>query len=82
TRKDFAPSWDCLRRVGNMSSASVLLVLEDFMLNRRPPAGTYSILAATGRRGKGSRGYDYENYEGNGIRLSSWAFGSSQLAEP
>ncbi|MEO6828320.1 MAG: 3-oxoacyl-[acyl-carrier-protein] synthase III C-terminal domain-containing protein, partial [Acidobacteriaceae bacterium] len=48
TRKDFAPSWDCLRRVGNMSSASVLLVLEDFMLNRRPPAGTYSILAAMG----------------------------------
>jgi alkylresorcinol/alkylpyrone synthase len=48
TRKDFAASWECLRRVGNMSSASVLLVLEDFMTNRRPAAGTYSVLAAVG----------------------------------
>lgn len=48
TREAFAASWDCLRRMGNMSSASVLLVLEDFMLNRRPPAGTHSILAAVG----------------------------------
>jgi alkylresorcinol/alkylpyrone synthase len=48
TRETFAPSWDCLRRAGNVSSASVLLVLEDFMLNRRPAKGTYSILAAMG----------------------------------
>ncbi|MGC1782040.1 MAG: 3-oxoacyl-[acyl-carrier-protein] synthase III C-terminal domain-containing protein [Acidobacteriaceae bacterium] len=48
TRETFAPSWDCLRRKGNMSSASVLLVLEDFMMNHRPAAGTYSILAAVG----------------------------------
>ena len=41
-------SWECLRRVGNLSSASVLLVLEEFMLHRRPPAGTYSLLAAMG----------------------------------
>ncbi len=47
-REAFAPSWDCLRRAGNMSSASVLLVLEDFMMNHRPAAGTYSILAAVG----------------------------------
>ena len=47
-REAFAPSWDCLRDNGNMSSASVLLVLEDYMLNRRPAADTYSILAAVG----------------------------------
>src|SRR5258708_5667394 len=41
-------SWDCLRRIGNLSSASVLFVLEDAMLNRRPPAGTLSLLAAMG----------------------------------
>ena len=41
-------SWDSLRGVGNLSSASVLLVLEEFMLHRRPPEGTYSLLAAMG----------------------------------
>jgi alkylresorcinol/alkylpyrone synthase len=41
-------SWECLRRTGNLSSASVLLVLEDDMLHRRPQAGTYSLLAAMG----------------------------------
>lgn len=41
-------SWDCLRQVGNLSSVSVLLVLEHFMTRQRPPAGSYSILAAMG----------------------------------
>jgi alkylresorcinol/alkylpyrone synthase len=41
-------SWACLRRMGNLSSASVLMVLEEVMLHRRPAAGTYSILAAMG----------------------------------
>ncbi|HLK18261.1 MAG TPA: 3-oxoacyl-[acyl-carrier-protein] synthase III C-terminal domain-containing protein [Bryobacteraceae bacterium] len=41
-------SWECLRRTGNLSSASVLLVLEEVMMRRRPAAGTYSILAAMG----------------------------------
>jgi len=41
-------SWDCLRRTGNLSSASVLLVLEEVMMKRRPAPGTYSILAAMG----------------------------------
>jgi alkylresorcinol/alkylpyrone synthase len=41
-------SWDCLRRTGNLSSASVLVVLEEVMTKRRPAAGTYSILAAMG----------------------------------
>ena len=41
-------SWDCLRRTGNLSSASVLFVLEEVMMKRRPAPGTYSILAAMG----------------------------------
>jgi len=41
-------SWDCLRRTGNLSSAYVLLVLEEFMTKRRPAPGTYGILAAMG----------------------------------
>jgi alkylresorcinol/alkylpyrone synthase len=41
-------SWDVLRRTGNLSSASVLLVLEEIMNRRRPPAGTWSVLAAMG----------------------------------
>lgn len=43
-----AASWNCLRKVGNISSVSVLLVLEEFMGRRRPPEGSYSILAAMG----------------------------------
>ncbi len=41
-------SWDCLRRTGNLSSASVLFVLEETMQNRRPEPGTWGILAAMG----------------------------------
>jgi alkylresorcinol/alkylpyrone synthase len=41
-------SWDCLARAGNLSSASVLMVLEEIMQHRRPPAGTWSVLAAMG----------------------------------
>ncbi|MGH9469744.1 MAG: type III polyketide synthase [Terriglobia bacterium] len=46
-KKALAVSWDVLRRVGNLSSASVLLVLEEVM-RERPPAGTYGLLAAMG----------------------------------
>jgi alkylresorcinol/alkylpyrone synthase len=45
---DLDPSWDSLRRVGNLSSASVLLVLEDIVANRRPPPGTLGVLVAMG----------------------------------
>ena len=45
---DLAVSWECLRRTGNLSSASVLCVLEQFMIKKRPEAGTWSILAAMG----------------------------------
>jgi alkylresorcinol/alkylpyrone synthase len=41
-------SWDCLRRVGNLSSASVLVVLEEFLTRRRGAPGSYSLLAAMG----------------------------------
>jgi len=43
-----AVSWDCLNKVGNISSVSVLLVLEDVIENHRPEPGTYSILGAMG----------------------------------
>ena len=43
-----AASWDVLRRTGNLSSASVLLVLEEIMNRRRPPSGTWGVLAAMG----------------------------------
>lgn len=41
-------SWDCLRRTGNLSSSSVLFVLEEVFKNRRPAAGTWSLLGAMG----------------------------------
>jgi len=41
-------SWNCLKKVGNLSSASVLVVLEDVMRNRRPEPGTLGVLAAMG----------------------------------
>jgi len=41
-------SWDSLRQVGNISSVSVLLVLEEVMNHHRPAPGTLSLLAAMG----------------------------------
>lgn len=48
TEKDLAASWNCLKKVGNISSTSVLLVLEDVFTHRRPAPGALSILAAMG----------------------------------
>ncbi len=48
TEKDLEASWECLRKVGNISSTSVLLVLEDVYRHRRPEPGALSILAAMG----------------------------------
>ncbi len=45
---ELAASWECLRRTGNLSSASVLLVLEEIMMRRRPQPGALSLLAAMG----------------------------------
>ncbi len=47
-RKDLERSWDSLRRVGNLSSASVLLVLEDIARNHRPEPGSLGLLLAMG----------------------------------
>lgn len=41
-------SWECLRNVGNLSSASVLVVLQDFLARRRGKPGAYSLMAAMG----------------------------------
>ncbi|MBF6569845.1 MAG: type III polyketide synthase [Candidatus Binataceae bacterium] len=48
SERDLAISWDCLRRFGNLSSASVLLVLEETMLKRSPTSGSYGLLIAMG----------------------------------
>ncbi len=47
-RGALAVSWQALRRVGNLSSASVLVVLDDVMKQHHPAPGTKSILAAMG----------------------------------
>ena len=41
-------SWECLRRCGNLSSASVLLVLENVTMEHRPAPGTLGVLLAMG----------------------------------
>ncbi len=46
--KALSVSWECLRRMGNLSSASVLVVLEETMSRHRPAPGTWSILGAMG----------------------------------
>lgn len=47
-REALEVSWEALRRVGNLSSASVLVVLDEVMKHRRPAPGTRSVLAAMG----------------------------------
>jgi alkylresorcinol/alkylpyrone synthase len=48
TREDFTLSWEALRRAGNLSSASVLMVLNDVMREHRPAKGERSLLMAMG----------------------------------
>ena len=48
SKRDLRLSWEGLRRHGNISSASVLLVLEETMTSRRPAPGTPGLLAAMG----------------------------------
>jgi alkylresorcinol/alkylpyrone synthase len=43
-----ALTWDSLRRVGNLSSASVLMVLREAMERKRPRTGSYSVMLAMG----------------------------------
>ena len=48
TRDDVQLTWDSLREVGNLSSASVLHVLKDTIEQRRPGAGTHGMMLAMG----------------------------------
>lgn len=41
-------TWRSLREVGNLSSTSVLLVLEETIANHRPPPGSWGLLTAMG----------------------------------
>jgi alkylresorcinol/alkylpyrone synthase len=41
-------AWESLRRVGNLSSASVLLVLKETMARAAPPPGSYGLMTAMG----------------------------------
>jgi alkylresorcinol/alkylpyrone synthase len=41
-------TWDSLARIGNLSSVSVLHILEDTLRERPPAAGTYGLLTAMG----------------------------------
>jgi alkylresorcinol/alkylpyrone synthase len=43
-----APSWNSLRQRGNLSSASVLTVMQDFLQNRPGSPGCYSMMGAMG----------------------------------
>jgi alkylresorcinol/alkylpyrone synthase len=46
--EDLAITWRSLREVGNLSSASVLMVLEETMRSIAPPAGAYGLMLAMG----------------------------------
>lgn len=47
-REALGVTWDSLRRVGNLSSASVLQVLAETLATRPPPAGSYGLMLAMG----------------------------------
>lgn len=48
TDEDLALSWESLREAGNLSSASVLLILEKTIQKRRPKPGTLGMMLAMG----------------------------------
>ena len=41
-------SWDVLRRYGNLSSASVLFILQEWLSRRKPAPGSYGLVMAFG----------------------------------
>jgi alkylresorcinol/alkylpyrone synthase len=45
---ELSMSWKALQQVGNLSSASVLVVLDQVMTQHRPLPGSRSVLAAMG----------------------------------
>lgn len=48
SRRELAVSWECLRHFGNVSSASVLLVLEEVIMRQAPEPGTLGLVMAVG----------------------------------
>jgi alkylresorcinol/alkylpyrone synthase len=48
TPDETAPSRDVFRELGNLSSATVLFVLHEWMTRRRPPPGAHAVLGAFG----------------------------------
>ena len=49
TRADTEISWDVLRRFGNLSSASVLFILQEWMRRREMPPESYGLLMSFGQ---------------------------------
>jgi len=47
-RQKTAPSWDVLREYGNLSSATLLFILRDWLIKRQLSAGSYSLMAGFG----------------------------------
>ncbi len=47
-RERTQPSWDVLAEYGNLSSASVIFVLHEWMTKRRPAPGSLGLMAAFG----------------------------------
>lgn len=47
-REALAVTWKSLQEIGNLSSASVLMVLEETMANHRPDPGSLGVLLALG----------------------------------
>jgi len=48
SHSDTEISWDVLRRFGNLSSASVLFILQETLASREMPSGSYGLLMAFG----------------------------------
>jgi len=48
TREDTEISWDTLRRFGNLSSASVLVILQEWLARREMPPESYGLLMSFG----------------------------------
>jgi alkylresorcinol/alkylpyrone synthase len=47
-RQKTQPSWDVLREYGNLSSATILFVLREWLTSQRPASGTYGLAAGFG----------------------------------
>jgi alkylresorcinol/alkylpyrone synthase len=47
-RQKTQPSWNVLREYGNLSSATILFVLHEWLTERRPDSGAYGLMAGFG----------------------------------